>query len=90
MLTTFTETGWEDYEYWQQNDSNNVEKINTLIKDIKRNPFKGLGKPEPLRGNLAGFWSRKITSEHRLVYSVSGKDEDKRLIIIQARFHYSK
>jgi toxin YoeB len=88
MLTAFTDHGWEDYVYWQENDPDTLEKINDLIKEIKRDPFKGGGKPEPLRGNLRGYWSRRITREHRLVYRVEGKGEERTLRIVQARFHY--
>jgi toxin YoeB len=88
MIVSFTPTGWEDYTYWQQNDPEVAEKINTLIKDISRDPFKGLGKPEPLRRNLAGYWSRRILDEHRLVYAVSGTLPNQILTIIQAKFHY--
>lgn len=88
MLTAFTDHGWEDYIYWQKNDPDTLEKINDLIKEVKRDPFKGKGKPEPLRGNLKGYWSRRITGEHRLVYRVEGKDEEQILRIVQARFHY--
>jgi toxin YoeB len=76
----------EDYLYWQQTDKKVLEKINTLIKDCLRSPFKGIGKPEALKGTYAGFWSRRITDEHRLVYTV----KDKRLHILQCRFHYEK
>lgn len=88
MTIAFTDHGWEDYLYWQNNDPETIEKINDLIREIKREPFKGKGKPEPLRGNLKGYWSRRITNEHRLVYRVSGIKPDQTLIIIQARFHY--
>lgn len=88
MIVAFTNHAWEDYLYWQDNDSDTLDKINELIKDIKREPFKGKGKPEPLRGNLAGYWSRRITGEHRLVYRISGTGGAKTLSIIQARFHY--
>jgi len=88
MITSFTNHAWEDYLYWKDFDLDTLEKIHELIKDIKRKPFKGKGKPEPLRGNLAGYWSRRITGEHRLVYRVSGKDDTTTIIIIQARFHY--
>jgi toxin YoeB len=88
MLTAFTVHGWEDYVYWQENDPDTLEKINDLIKEIKRVPFKGKGKPEPLRGNLKGYWSRRITGEHRLVYRVEGKAEEQTLRIVQVRFHY--
>lgn len=59
---------WEDYLYWQSQDKKNLKKINKLLKDISRNPFEGIGKPEPLKENLTGFWSRRIDEEHRLVY----------------------
>lgn len=89
MNIEFSESGWEDFNYWIENDLTNVNKINDLLRSIKQNPFKGLGKPEPLKQNLSGYWSRKITSEHRLVYKVYGKKGvDQRCIIIQCRFHY--
>lgn len=77
---------WEDYLYWQDTDKKILQKINELIKDCLRNPFKGIGKPEPLKGKYAGFWSRRITDEHRLVYAA----KDKQLHILQCRFHYDK
>jgi toxin YoeB len=76
----------EDYLYWQETDKKILLKINELIKDCLRNPFKGLGKPEPLKGQYKGFWSRRITDEHRLVYTV----KDVQLHILQCRFHYDK
>jgi toxin YoeB len=82
------EEPWEDYIYWQQSDTAALEKINGLLKDISRNPFKGLGKPEPLKRNLAGWWSRRITGEHRLVYRVLGKQGEQVTEIVQCRFHY--
>lgn len=88
MQTAFTDNAWEDYLYWQANDADTLEKINHLIKEIKREPFKGTGKPEALKGNLAGYWSRRITGEHRIVYRVSGVKPNQFLTIIQARFHY--
>ncbi|MBS1784260.1 MAG: Txe/YoeB family addiction module toxin [Acidobacteria bacterium] len=84
MRLVFSDQAWEDYLHWQQTDPTKVEKINTLIKDVKRDSFKGLGKPEPLKGPLAGWWSRRIDSEHRMVYKVSGGD----LWIAQLRYHY--
>jgi toxin YoeB len=75
---------WEDYLYWQQTDVKILHRINELIKDTLRNPFKGIGKPEPLKGNYAGFWSRRINNEHRLVYFVN----EGRLHIIQCRYDY--
>lgn len=77
---------WEDYLYWQQTDKKILERVNDLIKDTLRNHFKGIGKPEPLKGAYSGCWSRRITDEHRLVYAV----RDKRLHILQCRFHYEK
>lgn len=89
MDIVFTRNGWEDFTYWIDTDEDIVKKIKELIKSIKANPFKGLGKPEPLRYSLKGFWSRRITQEHRLVYKVTGKKgEDQRCIIIQCRYHY--
>jgi len=84
MVIVFTEIAWEDYLYWQKVDKKMVRKINELIKSILRRPFEGIGKPEPLKYNLAGFWSRRIDREHRLVYEV----EDNDLRIISCRFHY--
>lgn len=74
---------WEDYLYWQE-DKQNMKKINQLIKDIRRTPFEGIGKPEPLKGNLSGLWSRRINSEHRLVYLV----EDNSVVIFACKGHY--
>jgi len=88
MTTAFTVYGWNDYVYWQEYDPETLQRINDLIKDIKRDPFRGLGKPEPLKGNLAGYWSRRITDEHRLVYRVQGNKPAQVITIIQARFHY--
>ena len=75
---------WEDYLYWQTQDKKILKRINQLVKDISRNQFDGIGKPEPLKGNLAGFWSRRIDGEHRLVYAVV----DKTILIISCRGHY--
>ncbi len=75
---------WDDYLYWQETDKNMIRKINELIREIKRTPFTGKGKPEPLRHSLAGYWSRRITLEHRQVYSV----EDDALMIAACRYHY--
>lgn len=84
MELAWQTNAWEDYLYWQETDKKALQRINELIKDSMRNPFKGIGKPEPLRGDLSGFWSRRITGEHRLVYTV----KEKRLHIIQCRYHY--
>lgn len=84
MNISFTENAWEDYLYWQKMEKKIVKRINELIKDIKRNPFEGLGKPEPLKYDLSGKWSRRITDEHRLVYQVDGDN----LIVFTCRYHY--
>jgi toxin YoeB len=88
MIISFTPNGWDDYSFWQQQDPQVLNKINELIKDISRDPFNGIGKPESLRGNLKGYMSRRITGEHRLVYRVSGVRPDQTITIIKARFHY--
>jgi len=89
MNFEFTVNGWEDFEYWMDNDPDISEKIRTLLKDISRNPFQGLGKPEPLKFDLKGYWSRRISGEHRLVYKIEGsKGKDQKCIILQCRFHY--
>jgi toxin YoeB len=80
----FSERGWEDYLYWQAHDRKLLERINGLIKECLRTPFQGTGKPEPLRGTLSGWWSRRITQEHRLVYKMT---EDG-LWVAQGRYHY--
>jgi len=88
MKITWTEIAWEEYIQWQREDKKTLQSINELIKNIKRDPFKGLGKPEPLKYVLAGWWSRRITGEHRLVYRVSGKGETQQVEIAQCRYHY--
>ena len=89
MDIVFTPHGWEDFEYWLDNDPATALRIKELIKAVRQDPFKGIGKPEPLKHDLKGYWSRWITDEHRLVYSVSGKKgEDQKCVIIQCRFHY--
>ncbi len=75
---------WEEYLYWQKQDQKTLDRINLLIKETMRQPFVGLGKPEPLKSNLSGWWSRRITREHRLVYKV----ENNTVVIFQCRFHY--
>ena len=84
MKIVFVDESWEDYLYWQKTDKSKLKKINELIKDINRNPFDGLGKPEALKHNYAGFWSRRIDHEHRLIYRVV-EDE---IQIVKCRFHY--
>ena len=83
MRVDFTPIGWEDYLSWQQ-DKAHLDRVNRLINDMQRGPFEGIGKPERLRNNLAGLWSRRINEEHRLVYKVEGDD----IVILQARSHY--
>jgi toxin YoeB len=82
---TWLPGGWEDYLWWQEHDRKGLARVNEIIRDTLRNPFAGIGKPEPLRGNLKGWWSRRITQEHRLVYCV----ENKTVLVMQCRFHYS-
>ena len=84
MKIVFLSPGWEDYLYWQKTDKKIIKKINDLIKQCQRTPFEGTGKPEPLKGNLSGWWSRRINLEHRLVY----KAEKSELFILQCRKHY--
>lgn len=88
MKLLFSGRAWETYLYWQGQDPDVVEKINALIKDTMRSPFTGLGKPEPLKNQLKGWWSRRITQEHRLVYRVTGAPGDQTLEIATCRFHY--
>ncbi|RUT71037.1 Txe/YoeB family addiction module toxin [Flavobacterium cupreum] len=89
MDFSFTTEGWEDFEYWMDTDPDIAVRIRALLKSIRQDPFKGIGKPEPLRYDLKGYWSRRITGEDRLVYKVSGtKGADQKCIIIQCRFHY--
>jgi toxin YoeB len=84
MILTFTENAWEDYLYWQKIDKKILKKINGLIKEIQRTPFEGTGKPEQLKYDLAGYWSRRIDQEHRLVYQVT----DSEILIYACRYHY--
>jgi toxin YoeB len=84
----FADAAWEDYLHWQATDPNTLERVNTLIRECMRSPFKGIGKPEPLKGDLRGWWSRRITIEDRLVYRVTGKGADQQLEIAQCRMHY--
>ena len=88
MQISFTPIGWTHYLYLLQHEPKSLLRLNDLINECLRHPFKGTGKPEPLRGNWSGWWSRRITSEHRLVYRVSGKDGEQRLEIAQCRYHY--
>ena len=84
MKLIFADEAWEDYLFWQKQDKLMVERINKLIRETQREPFSGIGKPEALKHALSGFWSRRITDEHRMVYQV----EEDGLLIAQLRFHY--
>jgi toxin YoeB len=84
VILSFSDDAWDDYLYWQQNDKRILKKINKLIKEIQREPFNGIGEPEPLKYNWFGYWSRRITIEHRLVYKVT----ESALLIAQCRYHY--
>lgn len=86
MNVTFSAHAWEQYLYWAETDRKTLRKINRLIENVRRTPFDGIGKPEPLRGELSGFWSRRIDREHRLVYRVAGKT----LEIASCRYHYDE
>ena len=85
MNKVFTSNGWEDYIYWQTEDKKTLKKINTLLKDIDRNGNEGIGKPEPLIGNLSGFWSRRINEKDRLIYKI----DEYNIYILSCRYHYS-
>jgi toxin YoeB len=84
MKLAFSTQAWEDYLYWQKTDKKILKRINLLIKDIQRSPYEGIGKPEQLRHGLAGYWSRRIDSEHRIIY----KCKDGMILIAQLRYHY--
>lgn len=84
MKIIFAEEAWEDYKYWQESDKKTLKRINDLIKAISREPFEGIGDPEPLKFNWSGFWSRRINREHRLIYMV----ENDAVLIAQCRYHY--
>jgi len=88
VKVVFTAAAWANYAQWQSEDSAVVTRINLLIAECLRHPFTGTGKPEPLKQNLAGWWSRRINREHRLVYRVSGKGEAQALEVLSCRFHY--
>lgn len=83
-LLSWTDESWNDYVYWQTQDKKTLKRINKLIMDVKRSPFEGIGKPEPLKENLSGFWSRRIDDANRLVYAV----DDSAITIISCRYHY--
>ncbi|MDA3789766.1 MAG: Txe/YoeB family addiction module toxin [Desulfobacula sp.] len=84
MKLLFSENAWEDYLFWQKTDKKTLKRINKLIKDIQRNKYEGLGKPEALKHNLSGFWSRRITNEHRIVYKI----ENNSILIALLKYHY--
>ncbi len=84
MKYVFVDESWEDYLYWQKTDKKILKRINLLIKAIVREPYEGIGKPEPLKHNYRGYWSRRITDEHRLIYQIQGDE----LRIVKCRFHY--
>ncbi len=84
MKLTFSSKAWANYLYWQKTDQSMITRINRLIKDIQREPYKGIGKPEPLKHSLSGYWSRRINDEHRIVYKVMGNQ----IFIAQLRYHY--
>ena len=84
MKLIFSENAWQDYQYWLRNDKKILRRINELIKDIQRNKYLGVGKPEPLKYNLSGYWSRRLNNEHRLVYKI----ENESIWIAQLRYHY--
>lgn len=88
MKLVFSSAAWEDYVAWQREDRKTLERINALIRESLRDPFRGTGKPEPLGGNLSGWWSRRINREHRLVYRVTGSGEAQALEVAQCRYHY--
>ena len=83
MELVWQTNAWEDYCHWQKQDKKILERVNELIKDCLRSPYEGIGKPEPLKGNYAGCWSRRITQEHRLIYKIN----ERRLHILQCRYH---
>ena len=85
-LLAWTDEAWNDYVYWQGQDRKTLKRINQLIKETQRDPFEGIGKPEPLKENLSGFWSRRIDDNNRLVYAV----DDGHLTIIACRYHYQR
>src|SRR5258708_7362697 len=84
----FSSEAWEDYQHWLASDRNVLRRLSAVIKDVRRSPFEGIGKPEPLKGDLSGWWARRITDEHRLVYRVAGIEHEQGLEIAACRFHY--
>ena len=88
MKIVFWPTAWDDYFHWQDGGGKTLDRVNALLKECTRDPFRGTGKPEPLGGNLSGWWSRRINREHRLVYRVTCKGEGQALEVAQCRYHY--
>lgn len=86
MILAWTPHAWEDYLYWHKHDKRMLRRVNELIREVLRSPFEGLGRPEPLRHDLAGYWSRRVDSEHRLVYAFDAAKD--KVTILQCRFHY--
>ncbi|UGT63415.1 Txe/YoeB family addiction module toxin [Nocardia asteroides] len=85
MKLLFTDVAWEDYQWWLANDKRVIKRVNLLLEDVKRNGHNGIGKPEALKHSLAGYWSRRITGEHRLVYAI----ENEIITVISCRYHYN-
>ncbi len=90
MRLLWSSSAWDDYEHWVETDLGMALRLHALLRDIRRDPFRGIGKPEPLKGDLQGFWSRRIDREHRLVYRVSGTRPDRTIEIAQCRYHYDR
>lgn len=88
MKLIFSDAAWQDYHHWRNSDAKVFERLNDLIKETMRTPFKGTSKPEPLKGDLSGWWSRRITQADRLVYRISGSGQDQAMEIAQCRYHY--
>ncbi len=88
MKITFASRVWNEYLFWQDEDARMLQRVNALLKECMRDPFRGTGKPEPLGQNMSGWWSRRINREHRLVYRVTGKGETQALEVAQCRYHY--
>jgi len=86
MIKKFTDGAWDDYQYWVENDKKILKRVNQLIKEIDRDPCEGLGKPELLKGNFGGFWSRRIDREHRIVYAI----ENGQILFVSLKYHYEK
>lgn len=88
MKVAFWPTAWDDYRHWQDNDAKLLARLHILIEECRRHPFTGTGKPEPLGGSLSGWWSRRLTKEHRVIYRVAGSGAEQTLQIAQCRYHY--